>query len=383
MKEITLDEVLESLPVSFFHYRLLIICGLAFMADAMEVSLLSYLSTCAGDEWNLSDSKRATITGVVFAGELFGSLFWGPIADKFGRKVSFLISCFLISGGGFLTGLAPSYGWLLFFRALVGFGVGGLHVPFDLLAEFVPGSHRGSFLINIEYFWSLGSLFVNGVAWATLSEYHWRVLAYITAIPVAIASIACYCYLPESPRWLMVKGRISDAEKVVRDAAVVCGVQLEPFTLVVEVAMITEEVIKKEASYYDLVKSAPARRLSLPLWTVWFLFGFTYYGIILFVSRLYTSTSSGDDGSTCSFDYQSIFINCSAELAGVFIASIVIDRWGRCHTQSIFYVFGGIAVALMGMHMSVSAVLAVSILGRLSSMAASVCRRVYLKLTAV
>jgi putative MFS transporter len=44
-----LDNVVDSLPIGFFHYRLLVMCGLAFMADAMEVSLLSFLSTCVGN----------------------------------------------------------------------------------------------------------------------------------------------------------------------------------------------------------------------------------------------------------------------------------------------------------------------------------------------
>ena len=44
-----LDAVIDSIPVSFFHYRLLLMCGLAFMADAMEVSLLTILGTCAGE----------------------------------------------------------------------------------------------------------------------------------------------------------------------------------------------------------------------------------------------------------------------------------------------------------------------------------------------
>jgi MFS family permease len=99
MVETTLDNLLEGMEVSYFHYRLMVICGLAFMADAMEVSLLGFLSTCAGHEWGLTDSQQASITGVVFAGEIAGSLFWGPIADTFGRKIAFLITCVLISAG--------------------------------------------------------------------------------------------------------------------------------------------------------------------------------------------------------------------------------------------------------------------------------------------
>ena len=76
-KVLHLEEALESLPVSYFHYRLLLMCGLAFRADAMEVSLLSFLSICAGNEWSLDNTQMANITSLVFAGELIGSLFWG------------------------------------------------------------------------------------------------------------------------------------------------------------------------------------------------------------------------------------------------------------------------------------------------------------------
>lgn len=86
-----LNDVLESMDLGYFHYRLLIMCGMSFMADAMEVSLLSFMSTCAGVDFDLNDTQIASITSVVFAGELLGSMFWGPFADKYGRRMTFLL----------------------------------------------------------------------------------------------------------------------------------------------------------------------------------------------------------------------------------------------------------------------------------------------------
>jgi MFS family permease len=126
MTEISLDLLMEKLPVSYFHYRLLLMCGLAFMADAMEVSLLSFMAIAAGKEWSLSHVQMASITGVVFAGELIGSLFWGPIADHFGRRFAFVFACLLITAGGALSAFSPNYEALLVTRGVVGFGVGGL-----------------------------------------------------------------------------------------------------------------------------------------------------------------------------------------------------------------------------------------------------------------
>lgn len=69
---------------------------------------------------------------------------------------------------------------------------------------------------------------------------------------------------------------------------------------------------KDSENYFDLVRTSEIRSIAFPLWIVWFASGFAYYGIILFVARLYSTTT--DDGGSCSFDYSSIFINATAEV---------------------------------------------------------------------
>jgi MFS transporter, putative metabolite:H+ symporter len=91
----SLDEILEKIPLGYFHYRLLVVCGMSFMADAMEVTLLSFISTCAGADWGLADSEIALIASIVFVGVLVGSLFWGPFADHFGRRYAFIFGLLL------------------------------------------------------------------------------------------------------------------------------------------------------------------------------------------------------------------------------------------------------------------------------------------------
>ena len=180
LREVSLDTIIDGMPTSWFHYRLLALCGLSFCADAMEVTLLAFMSTCAGVEWDLTDVQMASVTSAVFAGEFLGGLFWGPVADQYGRRFSFLVCVFMIAVFGVLSAFSPNYQTLLIFRMVVGFGVGGLTVPFDLLAEFLPSDMRGDFLLKMEYFWTGGSLFVSGLAWAILSTSGWRVLTALT-----------------------------------------------------------------------------------------------------------------------------------------------------------------------------------------------------------
>lgn len=367
MKALTLDEALEKNPVSFFQYRLLLLCGLAFMVDSLEVNLLTFISTCAGNEWDLTSQEQASITAIVFIGIIAGSMFWGIFADRYGRKMTFLLVCIIISVAGFASGAAPSYGWLVLLRAIAGFGIGGVSIPFDLLAEFLPPSHRGTFLIYLQYFWTIGSLFVSGVAWLSLSTYGWRFLTYVTAIPVTLTSIYSICYLPESPRWLLLKGRREEAEKIIKEAALINGVVMEPFVLK-EFVFEDEHV---EASYSDLLTIKEIRNITIPLWIVWFIFGITYYGVILFVGRIYAKNDHIAHDKSCSFDYPSIFINTCSEIFGVTISFLLVDKMGRRYTQSGFYVLGAFAVALMGLNLQGSLLILVAGIGRLSALAAS------------
>mmetsp|Transcript_24551 Transcript_24551/g.36146 ORF Transcript_24551/g.36146 Transcript_24551/m.36146 type:complete len:495 (-) Transcript_24551:206-1690(-) len=361
----TLDQVLEGLPVGWFHYRLLFICGLAFMADGMEVSLLSFVSTCAGIDWDLSDAQIALITSVVFAGELLGSMFFGPIADKYGRRGAFMLSCTIITIAGFVSGVSPNYIVLLLCRCIVGIGVGGVTVPFDLLAEFLPNSHRGIFLIYIEGFWTLGSMFVAGVAWACLSSDGWRVLTILTALPVALSSVACIALLPESPRWLVVQGRLTEAANVVKYAAEVNGSTLPDFTL-------SSAGVEKEetVAFSEFLKPAQ-RRLSIPLWTVWMCFGFTYYGCILFVARVFEDSSASLDELKCDFNYEAIFMSAVSELLGVIVTALVIDGWGRVGTQASLYAGAGVAILLMGMNLPSLTLSVVAVFARFTIMGAN------------
>ena len=75
MSETSVGDAIEIVGDGRFQYKLLLLCGSAFMVDAMEVQLLSYLSPCAQADWGLSDAEASTITSIVFLGEFFGAGF--------------------------------------------------------------------------------------------------------------------------------------------------------------------------------------------------------------------------------------------------------------------------------------------------------------------
>lgn len=89
---------------------------------------------------------------------LLGAVFWSILADKRGRRSAFILSLACIFVAGLASALAPSFYFLLFFRAIVGFGVGGsLPVTTVLISEFLPTSHRAAVLCRLSgLFWAAG-----------------------------------------------------------------------------------------------------------------------------------------------------------------------------------------------------------------------------------
>lgn len=198
----------------------------------MQVTLLSFLSPCAQATWGLSNVEAASIASAVFGGELVGALVLGQAADHFGRRPLYFVSCFLILVPGLISVVAPNYGVLLAARTLVGLGVGGLTVPFTILAECLRTKDRGPILLFIEIFWTLGSMFTAAAAWIVLRSSGWRILALICAAPVLV-SILAGAYLPESPRWLLINGRHDEALAIMHKIAEVNGNMLpEGLTLI-------------------------------------------------------------------------------------------------------------------------------------------------------
>jgi hypothetical protein len=140
----------------------------------------------------------------------------------------------------------------------------------------------------------------------------------MTAIPVTLACIASMIYLPESPRWYLENGYVKEAKDMIIQANKRNKKELQPFTLIsVNNLNITNESISKNRWYSNLLLliSPSYIRTSIPLWIVWLSFGFTYYGIILYVSRIF-STNSSSNIDTCTFDFEPIFLNAISEIIG-------------------------------------------------------------------
>ena len=308
--------------------------------------LLSFLSLTLQSEWDLTARQTANMTACVFAGSLVGTLTLGYLGDHLGRRPAFLLSCAIISLFGVFTAFATGYASLLGIRFMVGFGVGGLTVPFDIFAEFLPTSHRGKHLLVIEYFWTAGSLMTPLFAYLTL-ETSWRLFVVLCAVPCIISGFLGFCLVPESPRWLISVGQDERALAVIRNAARVNGI--DPDIQFHTNVKLKDEHVEK-SGFKDLL-SRKWRKITLLLWFTWIGYAIGYYGTILAVTRIFDDEEvvEGDGHGVPHFDYRAIFISASAEVLGLFVVIQTIDSFGRIPSQCASYICGGIFLFSLSM----------------------------------
>jgi MFS family permease len=225
---------------------------------------------------------------------------------------------------------------------MVGFGVGGLTVPFDILAEFLPAASRGRNLLAIEYFWTAGVLFVVLIAYLTLGDGEhsgsWRLFVMLCSIPCFISIFIGSRFVPESPRWLCTQGRCDEALEIIRKASKVNG--LDPDLVFPQGMCLLAE--KEEESDFSALFSPRWRWTTLKLWGAWAAFAFGYYGTIMVVTDIFAAEE--DASGTYNFDYVAIFVSSSAELVGTTFVIFTVDTVGRIPLQVVSFTMAGICV---------------------------------------
>jgi len=206
--------------LNFAHWQLLLILTLAVVIDSMKPASLGFVIPGTAAEYGLSREVVALFPFCALAGLTIGSYVWGVIADSVGRRAAILLSGIMFVGTA-ICGAMPAFQWNLLMCFIMGLAAGGmLPITYALLAECVPTKHRGWTLVLVGAFGLVGGWFAASGS-ATLFEpyFGWRILWFLNA-PTGLILILCNKFIPESPRFLLARGRVREAEEFVKRFAV-------------------------------------------------------------------------------------------------------------------------------------------------------------------
>ncbi|RKP11397.1 major facilitator superfamily domain-containing protein [Piptocephalis cylindrospora] len=154
-----------------FQWRMLILCGLGWLVDSMWITGMALGLPRAREHFNVPDSSIGLLSSSFYTGMMLGSMGWGLVADRKGRKLAFNGTLSLTILGGIALALSPNFPLACVAGGLVGFGIGGsLPVDGAFLAEFIPDSSRG-IVTFLGIFFSIGDVLSGLIALFILSPF--------------------------------------------------------------------------------------------------------------------------------------------------------------------------------------------------------------------
>lgn len=331
-------ERLENLPVGSFHYKLLAVTGLGWLFDSMDTGLISFVLPILAKDWGLTPEQVGWIGSIGLIGMALGAVLAGTIADKFGRKKVFAATVILYSVATGLCAVAWSYESLLFFRFLVGFGLGGeLPVAATLMSEYAPSHLRGRFIVLLESFWGVGWLVAALISYLLIPKFGWHIAFIIGAMP-ALYVFLIRLHMPESIRYLISKGKVDEAQQIILSLEKKLGVPRRPFD---------KEFVKESTPIFKLnvftLWTKAFRVRTIMLWLAWFGIVFSYYGIFMWLPSIVFS-----QGFEVVKTFEYVLIMTLAQLPGYIAAAFLVDIIGRRYTLSIFLMMSGVCSYFFG-----------------------------------
>ncbi|HEX8495842.1 MAG TPA: MFS transporter, partial [Actinomycetales bacterium] len=185
--------------------------------DGYDLGIISVVLTLVAKDLGISSGWLGLIAASSLIGIFLGGPVFGYLTDRFGRRRLFTLDILLFT----VAGLAQAFvgeGWQLFvMRVLLGVAIGAEYaIGAPLLAEFVPAQGRGRRLAWLEVCWYVGFLISVVIGYAMLAmDFSWRWVLATSVVP-ALVTLVLRHGMPESPRWLMSRGRTEEARRIVR-----------------------------------------------------------------------------------------------------------------------------------------------------------------------
>lgn len=353
----SLSQRLDALPFTRKHGRVLTGSGIGWALDAMDVGLISFIIAALTQHWGIGKAESGLIASIGFAGMAVGASLGGLLADRFGRRQVFALTLLVYGLATGASALVGGVALLLVLRFFVGLGLGAeLPVASTYVSEFAPARIRGRLIVILEAFWAVGwtAAAVIGYFVVPADENGWRWAFALGAVPAVYALVVRWG-LPESPRWLVSRGRGAEAERIVAEfeRSARGPVAAEPSGDAAPAPARTPATRPDAAGRAGFASSTGARLAALwsgefrgrtvSIWVVWFCVNFAYYGAFIWIPSILV-----DAGFSLVRSFGFTLIITLAQLPGYAVAAWLIEVWGRRLTLSVFLAGSAVSAIVFG-----------------------------------
>lgn len=325
---------IDALPFSRLQRGILWLCFLVVAVDGFDTAAIGFIAPAIREEWHLTAAALAPLFGAGLFGLMAGALFFGPLADRFGRKTILVFSVAFFGLASLASMASPDLTWLIVLRFLTGLGLGGaMPNAITLTSEYCPGARRSSLVTLMFCGFTVGSA-LGGLASAQiLATFGWRGVLFLGGVlPLLLVPVLVF-RLPESLRFLVLKRRPAAAIDAIL-TRLAPGQTNHPG--------LTAHEASAQAPIRELFR-APFALGTVLLWVSFFMSLLIIYLISSWLPTLLHNT-----GASLS---RASWVTATFQIGGTLGAILLgrlMDRFGACRTLAVTYAIGALFVSLCG-----------------------------------
>jgi putative MFS transporter len=335
---------LENVPFSRWHLRPRVVVGTATFFDAFDALSLAFVLPVLVPLWQLSPGQIGVLIAIGYLGQLLGALIFGSLAESIGRIRSAAAAVAIMSVMSLGCAMSATLAALLACRFVQGIGVGGeMPVAAVYINELSKARGRGRFFLLYEMIFPVGLMATGQIGAVLVPMFGWQVMFLIGGIPGLIVTWLLL-RLPESPRWLITKGRLAEAEAIVSDMEAHADRHVLPAVPPGQPGGAAVPSPAPRGSWSDLL-GRPYRRRTATVWTLWSCAYFITNGLNNWMPTLYNRVYHLDL-------QQSLRAGTLTNVVQVIVllgCAFLIDRTGRRRWTAACFVIGGLLLALLGL----------------------------------
>jgi MFS transporter, putative metabolite:H+ symporter len=347
---------MEQVPFSRWHRKARLVMGSATFFDAFNALSLAFALPTLIRLWHISPKQSGLLISASYVGQLAGAIVFSALAEKVGRIRGTTAAIAIMSIMSFGCAIAGNFSALLACRLVQGIGVGGeMPVAATYINELSRAHGRGRFFLLYEMIFPLGLMATGQIGAWVVPAYGWNAIFLLGGIPGLLITFLV-SRLPESPRWLISKGRIQEAEAIVEKIEASTK-QRVPIATTSSIASTSS--LMQRGRWSELL-SKVYRGRTLIVWTLWASAFFIANSLNNWMPSLYNTVYH----LSLRQSLRAASMTNVAQVAVLLVCAFTIDRIGRRNWTVAAFLLGGGMLALLGV-LGAQNVLSVMILGTL------------------
>jgi putative MFS transporter len=327
---------MERLPLSRWHVRMMSIAGLAHFSDAFDSLAIAFVLPVLVGVWKIAPAEIGFLISAGYIGQIIGAISFGWLAERIGRRGALRISVMLIS----VMSLACAFSWnymsFFLFRTIQGLGLGGeVPVAATYMNEITAARFRGRIVILLQSAFAIGIVITSLVSVWIVPNLGWQWMFIIGALPAFLA-VGLRMLMPESPRWLASRGRLAEAETVVKTIEQEITKSGGQF---LSSELLLSPLVKESATLASLFQGQYLAR-TIAVWCLMLCTSIVGYGLLTWMPTIYRTVLKLPVSETLQYGVA----GSVASLLGVLSTAYLVDAIGR--RPAFILGFLGSAVAL-------------------------------------